>query len=153
MANSGGKQWHSSNHMMYYHPLQGDVRILRHRHHYLLLATSVMKRVVRKSRNDSCFVSFSSFRWLLCFNKDLTRKEHYVLIKTMVNPLSPKSDQHEISPYNVNALETEWSWELRTWSGKMNLIYTSTNCPHCFSWKRIGTTNENLNFDIRVKRV
>ena len=23
----------------------------------------------------------------------------------MLNPLSPKSDQHEISPYNVNALE------------------------------------------------
>ena len=23
----------------------------------------------------------------------------------MVNPLSPKSDQHEISPYNINALE------------------------------------------------
>ena len=23
----------------------------------------------------------------------------------MINPLRPKSDQHEISPYNVNALE------------------------------------------------
>ena len=23
----------------------------------------------------------------------------------MVNPLSPKSDQHEISPHNINALE------------------------------------------------
>ena len=23
----------------------------------------------------------------------------------MVNPLSPKSDQHELSPYNINALE------------------------------------------------
>ena len=26
-------------------------------------------------------------------------------ISLAVNPLSPKSDQHEISPYNVNALE------------------------------------------------
>ena len=24
---------------------------------------------------------------------------------TMLNPLSPKSDQHEISPHNINALE------------------------------------------------
>ena len=23
----------------------------------------------------------------------------------MINPLRPKSDQHEISPYNINALE------------------------------------------------
>ena len=36
----------------------------------------------------------------------------------------------------------------------MNLIDTSTNSPHYFYWKRIGTTvNENLNFDIRVWRV
>ena len=25
--------------------------------------------------------------------------------KSKLNPLSPKSDQHEISPYNINALE------------------------------------------------
>ena len=35
----------------------------------------------------------------------------------------------------------------------MNLIDTSTNSPHYFYWKRIGITNENLNFDSRVKRV
>ena len=34
--------------------------------------------------------------------------------------------------------KTEWSWELRTWSHKMNLIDTSTNSPHYFFWKRIG---------------
>ena len=28
-----------------------------------------------------------------------------MLIRTMLNRLSPKSDQHEISPYNINALE------------------------------------------------
>ena len=43
--------------------------------------------------------------------------------------------------------KTQWSWELRTWSRKMNLIDTSTNSFHNFYWKRIGTTNENLNFD------
>ena len=26
-----------------------------------------------------------------------------------LNPLSPKSDQHEISPYNINALENVYS--------------------------------------------
>ena len=36
--------------------------------------------------------------------------------------------------------KTEWSWELRTWSHKMNVIDNSTNSPHCFYWKRIGIT-------------
>ena len=33
----------------------------------------------------------------------------------------------------------------------MNLIDTSTTSPHYFYRKCIGTTNENLNFDIRFK--
>ena len=47
--------------------------------------------------------------------------------------------------------KTEWSWELRAWSHKMNAIDTSTNSPHYFYWKRIGITNDNLNCDVRVK--
>ena len=47
--------------------------------------------------------------------------------------------------------KTEWSWELRTWSHKMNLIDTSTNSPHFFYWKRIGITNENLNVMLGFK--
>ena len=35
----------------------------------------------------------------------------------------------------------------------MSLIDTSTNSPHYFYWKHIRTTNENNNFNIRVKRV
>jgi len=31
-----------------------------------------------------------------------------------------------------------------------NKIDTSTNSPHFFYGKRIGTTNENLNFNVRV---
>ena len=46
--------------------------------------------------------------------------------------------------------KTEWSWELRTWSHKINLIDTSTNSPHYFYWQRIGITSENLNFDVKV---
>ena len=46
--------------------------------------------------------------------------------------------------------KTEWSWELRTWSHKINLIDTSPNSPHYFYWQRIGITSENLNFDVKV---
>ena len=46
--------------------------------------------------------------------------------------------------------KTEWSWELRTWSHKINLIDTSTNSPHYFYWQRIGITSEHLNFDVGV---
>ena len=67
-----------------------------------------------------------------------------------LNPLSPKRDQPEISPYNINALENIVVIELSTWSGKMSLIDISTNSPHYFYWKSIGTVNENLNFNIRV---
>ena len=38
--------------------------------------------------------------------------------------------------------KTELSWELSTWSGKMSLIDISTNSPHHFYWKSIGTVNE-----------
>ena len=44
-----------------------------------------------------------------------------------INPLSTKSDQHQISPCNLSLFyKTKWSWELRTLSHKMNLIDTST---------------------------
>ena len=64
------------------------------------------------------------------------------------NPLSPKSGQHEISPYNVNALENRVVMRIEG-----SVIDTSTNSPYYFYWKRIGTTNANNNFNIRVKRV
>ena len=46
--------------------------------------------------------------------------------------------------------KTEWSWELWTWSHKMNLLDTLLTSPHYFCWKWIGATNENSNFDLRV---
>ena len=58
------------------------------------------------------------------------------------NPLNPKSDQHQISPCNINAVENRVkSWELSTWSGKMSVIDISTNSPNYFYWKSIGTVN------------
>ena len=49
--------------------------------------------------------------------------------------------------------KTEWSWELRTWSHKMNLLDILSTSPHYFSRKWIGATNENSNYDLRVWRV
>ena len=49
--------------------------------------------------------------------------------------------------------KTEWSWELRTWSHKMNLLDILSTSPHYFCRKWIGATNENSNFDLVVYRV
>ena len=49
--------------------------------------------------------------------------------------------------------KTEWSWELRTWSHKMNLLDILSTSPHYFCRKWIGATNENSNFDLVVNRV
>ena len=46
--------------------------------------------------------------------------------------------------------KTEWSWELRTWLHKMNLLDILLTFPHHFCRKWIGATNENSNFDLRV---
>ena len=43
------------------------------------------------------------------------------MVSFKLKPLSTKGDQHEISPYNVNAL-----------SGKMTLVDISTNSLHFF---------------------
>ena len=47
----------------------------------------------------------------------------------------------------------EWSWELRTWSHKMNLLDILSTSPFYFYTKWIGATNENFHFDRRVWRV
>ena len=80
-------------------------------------------------------------------------KEHVLMNECIffylrINPKGPESDQRQIYPCNITAYKTEWSWELRTWSHKMNLIDTSTNSPYYFHWKRI--TDENLNVDVKV---
>ena len=49
--------------------------------------------------------------------------------------------------------KTEWSWELRTWSHKMNLLDILSTSPQYFFRKWIEATKENLNFDLRVYRV
>ena len=49
--------------------------------------------------------------------------------------------------------KTGWSWELRSWSHKMNLHDILSTSPDYFCRKWIGATNENSNFDLRVQRV
>ena len=49
-----------------------------------------------------------------------------------VNPLSPKSDQHEISPYNVNALENRVVTRIEFMTSEdESIIDISTNSPNC----------------------
>ena len=47
--------------------------------------------------------------------------------------------------------KTEWSWELRTWSHKMNLPDILSTSLHYFCRKWIGATNDNSKFDLRFK--
>lgn len=46
--------------------------------------------------------------------------------------LSLKSDQHETSPYNINALEYRVFLRIEVTIRKMILIDISTNSPHYF---------------------
>ena len=68
--------------------------------------------------------------------------------------LTLKSDQREISCYYVNALENRevMRIEYMIREDVYTVIDESTNSPHYFCWKSIGTVYENPNFDIRVKR-
>ena len=52
-----------------------------------------------------------------------------------LKPLSPKSDQHEISPYNINALENIVVMRIEYTIGEdksVSLIDNSTNSLHYF---------------------
>ena len=70
----------------------------------------------------------------------------------LFNLLSPKSDKHEISLYNINALENRvvTRIEYMNQRAQMSLADISTNSSHYFYLKSIGVVNENLHFDIRV---
>ena len=43
---------------------------------------------------------------------------------------SPKSDQHQIFSLWYQCFENQWSWELQTWSHKMNLLDILSTSPH-----------------------
>ena len=69
-------------------------------------------------------------RWTVRTIKLLNRPgagRHSIGWRTILkdNPLSPKSDQHEIFPCKINSMlcKTEWLWGLRTWLHTPRLIY------------------------------
>ena len=72
----------------------------------------------------------------------------------LFNLLNPKSDNHWNFSLKYHCFRRQSGHE--NWvheSGQMSLTDISTNSPHYFYWKSIGTVNGNLNFDIRVWNV
>ena len=68
--------------------------------------------------------------------------------------LTLKSDQCEISPYYINALENREVMRIEYMIREdVYIIDNLTNSLHYLYWKSLGTVNENPNFDIRVKRI
>ena len=65
------------------------------------------------------------------------------------NPFSPKSDQHQISPCNIDALQNRVVMRI-TDVIKMNLLDILSTSPYNFCMKWIGTTNKNSNFVLVV---
>ena len=70
--------------------------------------------------------------------------------KSKLNPLNPKSDQHEISPYNINALENIVVVRIEYMIREDESIWYFTKFSPILLFTCIGTVNENLSFDIRV---
>ena len=62
----------------------------------------------------------------------------------LLNTLSPNSDQHQISPCNINAYLTPEDMRI-----KDEITQGEFSCPHTFRIKVLGTRKENLFIDIR----
>ena len=62
------------------------------------------------------------------------------------NPLSPKSDQRQLSPCNIFVMVTR----IKGLITQDEFNWHSATSPHYFYRKCIETTNENLYLDIRV---
>ena len=65
-------------------------------------------------------------------------------------PCINKSDQHEISPHNINALENMVVVRIEYMIREDESIWYFTKFSPIPLLNCIGTVNENLNFDIRV---
>ena len=77
-----------------------------------------------------------------------------IAILSFINPLSPNSDQHHISPCNINAYSTQAELmrikDMIT-QGQHDFLGILLTSPQYFNKKSIGTRWENLFFDIWVK--
>ena len=84
-------------------------------------------------------------------------QEQWLLILVYSQLFPKRTPSGELRVISIKVLlvismlcKTEWSWELRMWSHKMNLLDILPTSPHYFCRKWIGATNENSNFDVRV---
>ena len=70
----------------------------------------------------------------------------YEKMAMTINTLGPKSDQHQIPLVMSMLCKTEWWWELRTQSQKMNLLNVLSASPYYFYWKWIGAKKWEFQF-------
>ena len=66
----------------------------------------------------------------------------------LLNPLSPNSDQHQISPCNINAYSTPKVMRIKITQGEY-LIFS----PLFFHNKSMGTRQDNFFFVLGIKRL
>ena len=69
------------------------------------------------------------------------------LFSVDLDPLNLKSDQHQISPCNIDALYNSVVMRIMDMITQDEFAWYS---PHYFCRKWIGATNENSNFNLRV---
>ena len=101
----------------------------------------------RLSKNFQAFWALESFRHLIYYKK---RRQLPCFFLNSLSPVRVISSKFLLV---LSILyQTEWWWELRTWSQKMNLIdtYSTLDSSHYFYLKPTGTTIDNLNFNVMV---
>ena len=81
----------------------------------------------------------------------LSKAQNQTITDFLFDPLSPKSDKHEISPYNINALEERVVMRIEYMNqGRLVYLIFQQILPTISIEKLVSTINENLNFDINV---
>ena len=84
----------------------------------------------------------------------LCKAQNQTITDFLFNSLSPKSDKHEISPYNINALEERVVMRIEYMNqGRLVYLIFQQILPTISIEKLVSTINENLNFGINVYRV
>ena len=67
---------------------------------------------------------------------------------SIINPLSPSSDQHHFSPNNIHRLSRDRLWELIKWSVERNCLDLLSNSLNSFFKEIIEISLEKLYMDV-----
>ena len=67
-----------------------------------------------------------------------------------LNFLNPESDQHQISPCNINTLQNTVVMRIKDRITQDEFAWYFNNFSWYFYSKYVGATIENLHFDLRV---